>query len=136
MVDANQQTEKSVAGFKPEQVVVHSKRQHPEALSSFRKLRSMYPKQFEFSLVDAGNVDHHAGMLEVVEQVIQVSRRLVWWIWVVRLFQGAVDRGIANEPTRGRMVGVAVFPIGRHDQLWAVSSDHALQSVADSLPNQ
>ena len=65
-MDANQRTEKSVAGFKPEQVIVHSKRQHPEALSGFSKLRSMHTKQFEFALVDVGNVDHHAGMLEVV----------------------------------------------------------------------
>jgi hypothetical protein len=36
-----------------------------------------------------------------------------------------VDGGISNEVPRRRMVGVAVFPIGRQHQLWTVSSDNA-----------
>ncbi len=79
-MDANQRTKKSVARFKPEEVVVHAKRQHPEALGGFCKLRSVHAKQFEFALVDVGNVDDYAGLREVVQQVVQISRRLVWWI--------------------------------------------------------
>jgi len=99
--------------------------QNTKAFSSFRKLRSMHPKQFEFPVVDVRDVDDHAGTREMMQKVIQVSRRLVWWIRVVRLSQGAMHGGVANETAGRCMVGVAVLPIGRQHQLRTVPPNNA-----------
>src|ERR1700753_3350809 len=90
----------------------------------------MQPKQFEFLVVDIGDVDDHAGTSEMMQKVIQVSRRLVWRGWGVSLFQRGINSRVPNQTAGRSVVGVAVIPIGRQHQLWTMPPNNARDPLA------
>ena len=97
----------------------------PELFGRFLELGSMDLQQIQLALKDSGRIDDESGLLEFIQEIEQERVGLVRRIRVVELRQRAVELGIPDHESRGRVIRMTVFPIRRKHELRTMPPDGA-----------